>query len=71
VVLQAENVRAARLLRDAEQARFLAGESTLLTVNLRERLVLDEAAKLAAVEGKIAGARAALAAAVGDATRLP
>ncbi len=64
--LQRANLVSATLLRDAEQVRFLNGESTLLVVNLRERLVLDEAAKLAALEGKVAAARAALVVAVGD-----
>ena len=67
---QAANVRNARLLRDAEQVRFENGESTLLILNLRERLVLDEAAKLAALEGKVAAARGALALATGDRTLL-
>lgn len=59
-------VQLATRLRDAEQARFVAGESTLLVVTLRERLVLDEAVKLAALEGKLVSARAALAVALGD-----
>jgi outer membrane protein TolC len=67
---QEANVRNARLLRDAEQIRFENGESTLLILNLRERLVLDEATKLAALEGKVASARGALALAVGDRTLL-
>jgi outer membrane protein TolC len=67
---QAANVRNARLLRDAEQIRFENGESTLLILNLRERLVLDEAGKLAALEGKVAAARGALALATGDRTIL-
>lgn len=67
---QSANVRNARLLRDAEQIRFENGESTLLILNLRERLVLDEAAKLAALEGKVAAARGALALATGDRTLL-
>lgn len=67
-LLQAQEaaVRGARLLRDAEQVRFENGESTLLVLNLRERLVLDESAKLAALEGKLTAARGALAIAVGD-----
>ena len=65
---QAANVRNARLLRDAEQVRFEGGESTLLILNLRERLVLDEATKLAALEAKVASARGALALATGDRT---
>jgi hypothetical protein len=67
---QVANVRNARLLRDAEQVRFENGESTLLILNIRERLVLDEAVKLAAVEAKVAGARGALAVATGDRTLL-
>jgi outer membrane protein TolC len=63
---QLANVRNARLLRDAEQVRYENGEGTLLILNIRERLVLDEAVKLAAVESKVAGARAALAVATGD-----
>ncbi|WP_439643198.1 TolC family protein [Gemmatimonas sp.] len=67
---QTANVRNARLLRDAEQVRFENGESTLLILNLRERLVLDEAAKLASLQGKVAAARGALALATGDRTLL-
>lgn len=63
---QVGSVRNARLLRDAEQVRFENGESTLLVLNIRERLVLDEAAKLAALEAKVASARGALALATGD-----
>ncbi|MBP6773038.1 MAG: TolC family protein [Gemmatimonadaceae bacterium] len=63
---QRANVGIATQLRDAEQQRFINGESTLLIVNLRERLVLDEAGKLASLEGKLAAARAALVVAVGD-----
>lgn len=68
---QRTNVRIATQLRDAEQVRFLNGESTLLVVNLRERLVLDEAGKLAALEGKLAAARAALVVAVGVPALVP
>ncbi len=67
---QVANVRNARLLRDAEQVRYENGEGTLLILNLRERLVLDESVKLAAVEAKVAGARAALVVATGDRTLL-
>ena len=63
---QRVNVRHATMLRDAEQVRFDNGESTLLLVNTRERLVLDEATKLASLEGKIAAVRAALVVALGD-----
>ncbi len=65
---QTANVRNATLLRDAEQIRFENGESTLLIVNIRERLVLDEAVKLASFEAKVAGTRGALAVATGDRT---
>ncbi len=66
LTVQSTNVRNARLLRDAEQIRYENGESTLLIVNLRERLVLDESFKLAALEAKVASARGALAVATGD-----
>lgn len=71
LLAQRTNVRGATALRDAEQARFINGESTLLLVNLRERLVLDEAIKLASLEGKLAAARAALVVAVGDSSLVP
>jgi len=71
LVTQRANVIAATQLRDAEQGRFLGGESTLLIVNIRERLLLDESVKLASVEGKLAAARAALVVAVGDASLVP
>ena len=67
---QVANVRNARLLRNAEQVRYENGEGTLLILNIRERLVLDEAVKLAAIEAKVAAARAALAVATGDRTLL-
>ncbi len=59
-------VRNTRIVRDAEQIRFENGEGTLLILNLRERMVLDEAGKLAAIEAKVASARGALALATGD-----
>ncbi len=71
LVTQRANVRAATQLRDAEQARFIGGESTLLVVNLRERLLLDESVKLATVEGKLPAARAALVVAIGDSALIP
>ncbi|MDF1505321.1 TolC family protein, partial [Roseisolibacter sp. H3M3-2] len=55
----------ARVLRDGEQRRFEAGESTLFLVNARERAVLDEDAKLAGLEAKRLAAGAALEAARG------
>ncbi|MCU0649295.1 MAG: TolC family protein [Gemmatimonadaceae bacterium] len=70
LVRQRANVRNAGLLRDAEQIRFENGESTLLFVNIRERLVLDESIKLASIEAKVASARGALAVATGDRTLL-
>ncbi len=68
---QRATVQLAMRLRDAEQARFIAGESTLLVVTLRERLVLDEAVKLAALEGKLVAVRASLQVAVGDGRLVP
>jgi outer membrane protein TolC len=69
--LQQRNVERTRLLRDAEQARFDNGESTLLVVNLRERAVLDESVRQAQYEARIAAARATLAVAIGNLTTLP
>ena len=66
LTLQRGNVRSTTTLRDAEQQRFDNGESTLLLVNIRERALLDESAKLASLEGKIASVRAALVVALGD-----
>lgn len=63
---QREAVRYAGLLRDGEVRRFDAGESTLFLVNARERTLLDEQLKLASFEAKYAGARAALAFALGQ-----
>ncbi len=63
---QARTVALARALRDGEQRRFEVGESSLLLVNLRERGLLDEELKLAALAAQRLAARAALAVAVGD-----
>lgn len=71
VEIQSANVGRARLLRDAEAARFSNGESTLLIVNLRERAVLDEEVRLAQFEARVAAARASLAIAIGDVRLLP
>lgn len=49
----------------AEQQRFAAGESTLLVVNLRERALLDERLKLAAMVARRARALGTLAVATG------
>ncbi len=65
VARQESAVDYARQLRDGEQQRFDAGESSLLLVNLRERTLLDEQGKLAALEAKRHAAEAALAVAVG------
>jgi outer membrane protein TolC len=69
--VQRANVQAASVLRDAEMQRFTNGESSLLIVNVRERLVLDEAVKLAALEGKLGAARAALVVSVGERGLVP
>jgi len=71
VAQQERNVTRSVLLRDAEQVRFDNGESTLLVVNLRERAVLDESVRLAQLEARVAAARATLALAIGDPTRVP
>lgn len=63
---QSRIVKQATLLRDGEQRRYEIGESSLLLVNLRERAVLDERLKLAALEGKQVATRAALVVAIGD-----
>lgn len=52
IAAQQVAVAQARALRDGEQRRFEAGESTLFLVNIRERVVLEEEAKLAAAEAK-------------------
>ena len=62
---QARAVTQARLLRDAEQRRLDTGESSLLVVNLRERTLLDEQVKLAALDAKRLSTRAALGVAIG------
>ena len=69
--LQRQAVRQSRQLLAGEQRRFEAGESQLLIVNLRERLVLEEELKLAALEAKYASARASLAVALGEPAMLP
>ena len=69
--LQRLAVRQARQLLAGESRRFEAGESQLLTVNLRERLVLEEELKLASLEAKYVAARAALAVALGEPVVLP
>jgi outer membrane protein TolC len=58
VALQAE-------LLAAEQRRFQAGESSLLIVNLRERLLLDERLRLATLVSRRARALGSLAVALG------
>lgn len=63
---QREAVAQARRLRDGESRKFENGESTLFLVNSRDRTLLDEQVKLAAYEAKYAGARAALAIALGE-----
>lgn len=65
LVVQRLALTQAGLLRDGEQRRFEAGESTLFLVNIRERTVLDEAAKLAALEAKRMSVEVELQAAIG------
>lgn len=64
--LQAESVADAELLLAGEVRRFEAGESSLLIVNLRERALIAERNTLARIEGRLIGAAAAFAQAVGD-----
>ncbi len=71
LALQRVTVTQARLLRDGEQRKFETGESTLFLVNTRERAALDEQVKLIGLQAKYAGARAALAVAIGEPARLP
>lgn len=68
---QAVAVTYARRLLEAEVTRFDAGESTLFLLNLRERTLLDESARLADTEAKAITARAALAVALGFPAVLP
>jgi outer membrane protein len=69
--LQRDAVRLFRILSAGERAKFDAGESNLFLVNTRERQVLDEELKLAALQAKYVAARAALAVAAGAPGRLP
>ncbi|MEO7966286.1 MAG: TolC family protein [Gemmatimonadaceae bacterium] len=69
--LQRVSLMHAQALRDGEARRFDAGESTLFLVNARERALIDEELKLISLEAKFAGARAALAVAVGAPAILP
>jgi outer membrane protein TolC len=71
ITLQTTTVAQARGMLAGEQRRFENGESSLLIVNLRERLVLDEEIRLAALQSRAATARAELAVAVGAPARLP
>lgn len=71
VALQRTVVDQARGMLVGEQRRFQNGESTLLIVNLRERLVLDEENRLASLEARAGIVRAELAVAIGAPARLP
>ena len=70
-VVDAQITRQAALLTmqerllEAEQQRFTAGESSLLIVNLRERAVLDERLRVAALVSRRAVALGTLAVALG------
>lgn len=70
-VVDAQVARQAALLAmqerllEAEQQRFTAGESSLLIVNLRERAVLDERLRVAALVARRATALGTLAVALG------
>lgn len=56
-------------LLGAEQQRFEAGESSLLIVNLRERVLLDERLRLASLTARRARALGTLAVALGTSPR--
>jgi outer membrane protein TolC len=71
LTLQRVTVTQARLLLTGEQRRFDAGESSLLVVNIRERLVLDEEVRLAQLQSRQVAARAELAVALGLPAQLP
>jgi outer membrane protein TolC len=65
LALQEAAVGQARQLRDAEVRRFEGGESTLFLVNARDRAVLDEMLRLAALQARRVAAGAELRAAAG------
>ncbi|MBI3789892.1 MAG: TolC family protein [Gemmatimonadetes bacterium] len=71
LALQRSTVVQAELLLAGEQRRFDAGESSLLVVNLRERLLLDEEVRLAQLEARRLAAYAELGVALGLPARLP
>jgi outer membrane protein TolC len=71
LVLQRDIVVQARALLAGEQRRFDGGESSLLIVNLRERLVLDEESRLASLEARSVAIRAEAAVATGVSGPLP
>lgn len=71
ITLQAVTVQQSRGMLAGEQRRFENGESSLLIVNLRERLVLDEEVRLASLQARAAVVRAELAVAIGAPARLP
>jgi outer membrane protein TolC len=68
---QALAVDFARRLLEAEVTLFDAGASSFFLLNLRERTLLDESARLANTEAKAVTARAALAVALGFPAVLP
>ncbi len=71
LTLQRVTVAQARLLLVGEQRRFDSGESSLLIVNIRERLVLDEEVRLAQLQSRQVSARAELAVSLGFPGQLP
>ncbi len=71
IAAQRDIVVQARALLAGEVRRFDHGESSLLIVNLRERLVLDEEVRLAALQARAVAVRAELGVAVGTTGPLP
>jgi outer membrane protein TolC len=69
--LQRQAVQQARQLLAGETRRFENGESQLLTVNIRERLLLEEELRLASLEARFAASRATLAVSIGEPAVLP
>jgi outer membrane protein TolC len=60
LTLALEEVRLARAMVDAERRRFIAGESTLLNLNLRERFLAEALLRQVSAQGDLARARISL-----------
>jgi len=60
LALALEEVRLATAMVEAERIQFLAGESTLLNLNIRERFLADALLRLVSAQGDLARARVTL-----------